>query len=89
MRLQKRNKDTNLNYPTHNSLTELIVLFNLPALYMNMQYGVIFSCIFSFWNFVCLIINIQRNKSQIKSLLTYSGYTQLIYKLYKQITLLH
>ena len=37
MKHQKRNKDTNLNYFTHDSFTELIVLFILLALYMYMQ----------------------------------------------------
>ena len=34
---QKRNKDINLNYFTCNSFTELIVLFSLLPLYMNME----------------------------------------------------
>ena len=34
---EKRNKNTNLNYFTHDSFTELIVLFIILALYVNMQ----------------------------------------------------
>ena len=37
LRLQKRNKDNNLNYFTHNSFAELIVSSILLALHINMQ----------------------------------------------------